>query len=281
MPQNYPSTRGLTMHTSPAFKAINRPSTSFQAINRPSGSATKATSSLPTNRPKRVAELKWDELIIAIDYGTTFLTVAYLFIDGNKPKTSVLLADILKDIRVIRDDWPGSHDDSPTVPTEGLYADLDGYSDPRVWFTHELDEAFNEKEAPEGAKHVRLAKLLLHDAKETEIENRRLREWAQESGKNEFEFIKDFLGFIHKSILKYFEEHHRSYLTRTHWKYVIGCPPAWSMSEHRKMADIATDAKMPAVFMGSEAEAQLAKYLAGCEKSSLKVGQKSFSLFSD
>lgn len=241
------------MRASPGLKSIR--------------TSAKDTSVVHATRPKRVAEIKRNELIIAIDYGTTFLTVAYLFISGQKPELSPSFANILEKIRVIKDDWSGCDSESATVPTETLYSSSSG----RAWFGHEVDEAFERGEAPGDAKHVRLAKLLLHNAKETEVETKRLRAWAEDKGKDPFDFIEEFLGYIYRSIMKFFKEHHQDWLSRTDIRYVIGCPPAWSMSEHQKMADITTKAQMPPLFMGSEAEAQLAVYLASCNKSSFEV----------
>lgn len=263
MVQTSSSTRGL---------AVSNPS--------PSKAIKKSLSSVATNRSKRGPELKSNELIIGLDYGTSYSSVSYLYIDGNRPEPSLSLADLSKRIQVITSNWPGSDSESPIVPTETLYADLGSSTDRRMWFGHEVNEAFERREASEHAKHVRLAKLLLHDAKETELEMKRMREWAQEKGKDEFDFVKEFLVFIRESIVKFFKEHHSSWLNRTEVKYVIGCPPAWSMSEHRKMAQVATEAKMPPLFMGSEAEAQLAVYLADCDKSTFKVRQRPSTILS-
>lgn len=109
MNRRSPSLGDLAMCAAAKNKAKNRPAKTISAAS---------------NKPKRAHALKRNKLIIAIDYGTTFLTVAYLFIKGEKSELQSSLADVLKEVRVIRDDWSGSDTENTTVLPESLYEDL-------------------------------------------------------------------------------------------------------------------------------------------------------------
>lgn len=246
------------------------------ALKRSSGnstqkSASQKTYSKLTSRAKRVPRGK-NKLVIGIDFGTTFSSVSFLFRNATKTETAQSIQELLSSIDTLSGDWPGSVDDTPTVPTEILYADIVDANDDRKWFGHQVAEALENGEVPNTARCVRLAKLLLHESRETESECAKLKSLARAAGKDPYDFVRDFLTFINRRIKIYLEGRHSGWMKNTDFEYVIGCPPAWSMQAHRKLAELATQAGMPPKFRGSEAEALLATYLAKSNDPSLKVG---------
>lgn len=222
-------------------------------------------------RPKRGSNAR-NTILIAIDLGTTYSSVAYMFIDGKNPGPLRSLRDQFRAIDILMDEWPGSGgDETHTVPTEILYADLPNRPDDRVWFGHEIEEAFENRDVPNTAQRIRLAKLLLHEAEETKLETESLRAYAATSKKDPLDFVKEYLRYLRKCIMHYFEKHHKGWLKNSDFEYIFGCPPAWSICEHQKMVEIAKEAGMRPTFMGSEAEALLAVHLAESGAQTLQV----------
>jgi hypothetical protein len=69
-----------------------------------------------------------------------------------------------------------------------------------------------------------LAKLILHEARETEKETDRLRHLAEEEWRKEIDLIVDFLQQLYNYILRddgYFKEHHASWLVDSDIDFVL------------------------------------------------------------
>jgi hypothetical protein len=210
-------------------------------------------------------------LLIGIDYGTTFTSIAYIYIKNGISVNSGSLGVRLSSIECITS-WPGATE-TGFVPTTTLYASKEpDASDPK-WWGYKVAKALDRREAPPTAYEIRLAKLLLHEAKETEEEASRLKKIASDAGKEETEFIEDFLRRLHEFLLGnrgYFKTHHSSWLEDVEIEFILGMPAAWSEPEQQKMIQAAIAAGIENPSRGSEPEAMAAIYFAQHE-TSLKV----------
>lgn len=176
-----------------------------------------------------------DRLIVSIDYGTTFTSVAYKFLSEGKPERYSSLKARLDGVSLV-EKWPGSSDEVSTVPSRLVYASADPRISRTVWVGHRIEEAEDQGEIPLEAKEIELAKLLLHDAKETKEKVRTLKAIADSMGKDPYEFIKLYLFSLrhHLFIGKdeepgYFMKVHSSWLRNTDIEFIFGVPPAWTM----------------------------------------------------
>lgn len=220
------------------------------------------------NAPLNNQEKSKSRLIIGIDYGTTYTSVAYKYVKGGEDATSGSLRVQLSAIEAVSS-WPGITD-TQCVPTQTLYASANqGPMEPK-WWGYKVGRALQRQEAPPSSHEVRLAKLLLHEARETEEETSQLRELAQRAGKDETDLIRDFLRLIHEYLLGnngYFQEHHSSWLVDAEIEFIIGVPPAWSEAEQQVMMQTATEAGITNPSRGSEPEAMAAIFFAQHEPS--------------
>jgi molecular chaperone DnaK (HSP70) len=164
--------------------------------------------------------------------------------------------------------WQGTSETGYT-PTTLLYFPADGGSGPRYW-GYKVAKSQNRKDIPEDAYEIRLAKLLLHEARETRQETLRLKEIAQSHGKEDIDFIRDFLHQLHNFLLGeygYFQQHHSPWLVNTDIEFIIGVPAAWSEPEQQTMIQAAIEAGFENPSRGSEPEAMAAIYFAQHETS--------------
>jgi hypothetical protein len=210
-------------------------------------------------------------LLIGIDYGTTFTSIAYIYIKNGTSVNSGSLGVRLSSIECITS-WPGATE-TGFVPTITLYESKEPEPSGPKWWGYKVAKALDRGEAPPSAYEIRLAKLLLHEAKETEEETSPLKKIASDTGKEEIDFIGDFLRRLHEFLFGgrgYFKTHHSSWLEDVEIEFVLGMPAAWSEPEQQKMIEVAIGAGIDNPSRGSEPEAMAAIYFAQHE-TSLKV----------
>lgn len=210
-------------------------------------------------------------LVIGIDYGTTFSAVAHEYVKNGNDLNSGSLGIRLESIKYIVS-WPGATE-SPVVPTTTLYSSqIHDPIDPK-WWGYKVAKALKRKDTPPTAYEIRLAKLLLHEAKETEEEALRLKDIARKAGKAEIEFVSDFLSCLQKFLFGengsggYFRERFSEYLEDVEVEYILGVPAAWSEPEQQAMVKAAIQAGMKNPSRGSEPEAMAGIFFAEHEAS--------------
>jgi hypothetical protein len=219
-------------------------------------------------------------LIVGIDYGTTYTSVAYKYIKSGHYATSGTLSVELSAIEAVSS-WPGITD-TQCVPTVTLYASAGEGSTEPGWWGYKVARALERQEAGPSSHEVHLAKLLLHEARETHKETQQLRQLAERAGKDEIDFIRDFLRCIYQYLFGengYFQECHSSWLADAEIEFVIGVPPAWSEAEQQVLIQTAIEAGITNPSRGSEPEAMAAMFFAQHELS-LKVYQDLLHLLS-
>jgi len=208
-------------------------------------------------------------LLVGIDYGTTYTSVAYAYIKDGQDANLGSLGVRLSEVQHIAS-WHGPYE-SPIVPTVTMYDSSDP-SKPK-WWGYKVARAIDREEAPDTANAVHLAKLLLHKARETEKETVRLTGLAQKMGKKDIDLIVDFLRQLYDYLFGddgYFKQHHASWLDDADIDFVFGVPAAWSEPEQQAMIRAAEEAGFTKPSRCSEPEAMAASYF-GPHDSSFEV----------
>lgn len=77
-----------------------------------------------------------NKLIISIDYGTTFTSVAYKFFEHGKSERYGSLKTRLDSVGVVST-WQGKPGETSTVPTKIVYA----AADHSIWIGHQIEPA--------------------------------------------------------------------------------------------------------------------------------------------
>jgi len=142
------------------------------------------------------------------------------------------------------------------------------------WWGYKVQRALDREEALDTARAVHLAKLILHEARETEKGADRIRHLAEEVERKEIDLIMDFLQQLFNYLLGddgYFKEHHASWLADSDIDFVFGVPAAWSEPEQQAMVEAAKSLGFTTASRGSEPEAMAASYFAQHE-TSIEVG---------
>ena len=210
-------------------------------------------------------------LLIGIDYGTAHTSVAYSHIPAEEEASPVSLGARLEKVHLITK-WP-SGPGTAFVPTVTMYDSAPRRSRaPNLpkWWGYKVQRALDREEAPSTAHAIHLAKLILHEARETEKEANRLKELADKVGREQIDLIMDFLQQLYNYLLGddgYFKEHHASWLADSDIEFVFGVPAAWSEPEQQAMVEAAKNLGYNAPSRGSEPEAMAASYFAQHETS--------------
>ena len=218
----------------------------------------------PKGRPRNL-------LLIGLDYGTTFTSVAYTYIKDGLASNGGSLEVRLALIEYITS-WPAATE-TPFVPTTTLYDANDPEPAQPKWWGYKVAKALDRKSVAANSHEVNLAKLLLHEARETEDVTFRLKMLADDMGKADIDFIGDFLSCLHEFLLGndgYFRRHHSSWLDDVEIEFILGVPAAWSEPEQQAMIRAAMEAGFENPSRGSEPEAMAAIFLSQHE-TSLKV----------
>jgi hypothetical protein len=210
-------------------------------------------------------------LLVGIDYGTAQTSVAYSHIPAGQEASPVSLGARLEKVHLITK-WPGGPGTS-FVPTVTMYDSASRR--PRVpnlpkWWGYKVQRALDREEAPSTAHAVHLAKLILHESRETEKEANQLKELADKVGREQIDLIMDFLQQLYNYLLGddgYFKEHHASWLADSDIEFVFGVPAAWSEPEQQAMVEAAKKIGYNTPSRGSEPEAMAASYFAQHETS--------------
>jgi molecular chaperone DnaK (HSP70) len=207
-------------------------------------------------------------LIVGIDYGTTYTSVAYRYISEGQESSSGSLGAQLRDVQDVQE-WPAATE-TPFVPTVSMYDSAEERPLIPKWWGYKVARALKREEVPNTAYAVHLAKLILHEARETQRETIRLKELSRNLGKEQIDLIEDFLRQIHNYLLGdagYFQEHHASYLNDVDIEFVFGVPAAWSEPEQQAMIEAATEVGFTNPSRGSEPEAMATVFFAQHETS--------------
>jgi hypothetical protein len=214
-------------------------------------------------------------LLVGIDYGTAHTSVAYSYIPAGQDVSPGSLGARLDKVQLITK-WPGGPG-TAFVPTVTMYDSAQRRSRaPNIpkWWGYKVQRALDREEASGSARAVHLAKLILHEARETEIEASRLRDLAEDVGRKEIDLIMDFLQQLYNYLLGddgYFKVHHATWLADSDVEFVFGVPAAWSEPEQQAMVEAARSVGFITASRGSEPEAMAASYFAQHE-TSIEVG---------
>lgn len=247
------------------------------SAERPSNASGTSTSCTASNR-KEKPKASRGRLLVGIDYGTAHTSVAYSHIPAGQDGSHGSLGTGLERVNLITK-WPGGPG-TAFVPTVTMYDSAQRRSrTPNLpkWWGYKAQRALDREEAPNTARAVHLAKLILHESRETEKEASRLGNPAKEIGRNEIDLIMDFLQQLHNYLLGdngYFKEQHASWLAESDVDFVFGVPAAWSEAEQQAMVEAAKSLGFTAASRGSEPEAMAASYFAQHE-TSIEVGYHS------
>jgi hypothetical protein len=210
-------------------------------------------------------------LLVGIDYGTAHTSVAYSHIPAGQDASPGSLGARLERVNLITK-WPGGQG-TAFVPTVTMYDSAPRRSRaPNLpkWWGYKVQRALDRDEAPCTAHAVHLAKLILHEARETEEEANRLKELADKVGREQIDLIMDFLQQLFDYLLGddgYFKEHHASWLAGSDIEFIFGVPAAWSEPEQQAMVEAAKKLGYTTSSRGSEPEAMAASYFAQHETS--------------
>lgn len=170
--------------------------------------------------------------------------------------------------------WPGVTE-TAFVLTTTLYSSIENHPGDPKWWGYKVGRALERKETSQSAYEIRLAKLLLHEAKKTKEETLRLKDLAHRAEKRGTELISDFLSHLQKFLFGengYFREHHSSWLTNVKVEYIMGVPAAWSEPEQAAMIEAAIEAGINNPSRGSEPEAMAGIFFA-LHETSLKASR--------
>jgi molecular chaperone DnaK (HSP70) len=236
------------------------------------------STSHPGSNRKGKSKAVRGRLLVGIDYGTAHTSVAYSYIPPGQDVSPGSLGARLDRVNLITK-WPGGPG-TAFVPTVTMYDSAQRRSRaPNLpkWWGYKVQRALDREEAPDTARAVHLAKLILHEARETEKEADRLRHLAEEVGRKEIDLIMDFLQQLYNYLLGdngYFIEHHASWLADSDIDFVFGVPAAWSEPEQQAMVEAAKSLGFITASRGSEPEAMAASYFAQHE-TSIEVGYPS------
>ncbi len=230
---------------------------------------------LTRSNRKGKSKTKRGRLLVGIDYGTAHTSVAYSYIPAGQDVSPGSLGERLERVNLITK-WPGGPG-TAFVPTVTMYDSAHRKSRaPNLpkWWGYKVQRALDREEAPDTAHAVHLAKLILHEARETETEANQLKSLAEEVGRKQIDLIMDFLQQLYNYLLGdggYFKEHHASWLTDCDIEFIFGVPAAWSDPEQQAMVEAAKCLGFTTASRGSEPEAMAASYFAQHE-TSIEVG---------
>lgn len=192
-----------------------------------------------------------DQLIIALDFGTTFSGIAYAFTNANKPEPTSIL------------DWPG----------------LEGFKQPKVPTVLSYDPN-NKRQFAWGAqkhKHAKIEgmKLLLDPGQETPLyipETNTVAE-LKKLGKPATEVVTDYITSIYAHALNRIESKvPAEYLKMCQKKFVVTVPAVWSQKAMDATRAAAKHAGIHPISLIKEPEAAALYTLHMLQDKALAVG---------
>jgi molecular chaperone DnaK (HSP70) len=214
--------------------------------------------SIPT-RQRTTEELSKQRLVVGIDYGTTFSSVAYACI----PVEGIPLAGSHRpDIQPIMT-WPVKTG-TAELPTKTIYYN-DEKNEAKVEWGFGALALEPEARGLTACRHISLAKLLLHSSQETGEETQSIRRYAAEIPRSGKELVEDFLAYLYDYLFRedaiapgYLWESEPDLMRRfkkSDIEFVIGVPAAWTEQEQIDMVAAAGRAGFQNASRVSEPEA--------------------------
>jgi hypothetical protein len=227
--------------------------------SREGGSQAKATT-----KPAPATPANPQRLIIGVDFGTTFTSVAYV-------RTKVTQWLDVHSLRSFKDEvipvrrWPDTSDQNQ-LPTTLLY-DKSNPTTPH--FGYGVDYALDFCRLQDPSPVLRLFKLLLHRSQETQEERAKLEQIVREFDKNPVDLIEDFLARLRAYLLdgpeSFFRTTYGSRPDKEGWKieWALGIPAAWQNPQEQQMyVDAARRAGITSPALISEPEATASVFFA-------------------
>lgn len=220
--------------------------TTEQTLPHTGNAATVLTHPIASTQNRRTRRC-----IVAIDYGTTFSSVAYIIVlqenaslDSVKPFA----------IRGYPSSNTGRNSDDD-VPTVSLYNDR---ADKKFWWGYEVAEVLGSPRrlVSAGTPTIRLVKLLLSHEHHLEDRQGPLQEILDQCGITKTQAIADFLGKLWENAMQEIRHIEGSSRFEGFQKdLVLSVPPAWNAPAVRIMQKAASMAGIPQPQIVTEPEA--------------------------
>lgn len=246
-----------------------------QQLRGASRAATKLDSATP------VTQENSQRLIIGVDFGTTFTSVAYLRTKVTRWSDVHSLQSFKKEVIPVRS-WPDTPNQNQ-LPTTLLY-DKSNPTTPH--FGYGVDYALDFCRLRDPSPVLRLFKLLLHRSQETQEERAKLEQIVGEFDKDPIDLIEDFLAKLRAYLLdgpeSFFRKTFGSRLDKEGWKieWALGIPAAWQNPQEQQMyVDAARRAGIASPALISEPEATASVFFAENDEP-LEVSAREFILSS-
>ena len=192
------------------------------------------------------------KLIIAIDYGTTYTSVAYAL---QTPEKQIIPIEINRD-------WPPSG--AEYIPSQIAYRNqIEGESSTAqvAWGRH-IEYLYDKP----TWKVVNFAKARIHDCQENQ-QLLQIRKWPDESNdKGHYGPIKDMLRCIYEYVIGAKDSALKKVIPRyladdqLEIKFICGVPSAWTVPEQLVFIDLMSQAGMPNAMRVPEPEAMATWY---------------------
>jgi hypothetical protein len=222
--------------------------------------------SLPSRQRTGEEELPKQRLVVGIDYGTTFSSVAYACI----PAEGIPLAGSHRpDIQPIMI-WPAKTG-TAELPTKTVYYN-DENNDPKLEWGFGTRALEPEARGLTACHPISLAKLLLHSSHETGEETQCIRSYAAEIPRSGKELVEDFLARVYDYLFRddsrapgHLWESEPDLMKRfkkSDIEFVVGVPAAWTEQEQIDMVAAAGRAGFQNASRISEPEAVATEFFA-------------------
>jgi hypothetical protein len=212
---------------------------------------------------------KSTRLIIAIDFGTTYTSVAYIKTSVTRWSEQDSLESFRHKAQVVRE-WPGSPSERNEFETCLIYnknkpeESAFGYHQ-----VEQLKRSLSKKERSSLSPVIRHFKLSLHHSRDTQDERDHLERIGNDINpqKSPTDFVRDFLYKLRCHLLdgrgSFFQVHFPDMTDDWKPEWVIGVPAAWlNPHEQQRYVDAAREAGILVPCLVSEAEATATAFLA-------------------
>lgn len=222
--------------------------------------------SIPTRQKTGEEELPKGRLVVGIDYGTTFSSVAYACIPAEGTPLAGSHRLSIQPIMI----WP-ARTGTAELPTKTIYYN-DENNDPKVEWGFGAGALEPEAQGLTACHPISLAKLLLHSSHETGEETESIRRYAAEIPRSGNELVEDFLARLYDYLFRedaaapgHLWESEPELMKRfkkNDIEFVIGVPAAWTEQEQIEMVAAAARAGFQNASRVSEPEAVATEFFA-------------------